>query len=70
MGNDRVSYYNIQQAIRRAEREYTGHTIAELEVLLEEVGWSLEYIYLDHKTNRYSVQHNEESNEVKEKENE
>ena len=42
--------------MRQAEIEFSEVDISTIEDLLRQQGWSLEYLYLDRKKNRYSVQ--------------
>ncbi|CDW83257.1 UNKNOWN [Stylonychia lemnae] len=46
---------NLYQKIYEAEQEYKQIDFSEFENQLKGQGWSLEYIYLDSKKNRYSV---------------
>ena len=46
----------IANCIRTAEREFLKVDFHSLEQKLRKAGWSLEYIYLDPKKNRYSVE--------------
>ena len=45
----------IANCIRMTEREFLDVDFEDLKNKLEQSGWSLEYIYLDPKRNRYSV---------------
>jgi hypothetical protein len=39
-----------------AEREFQNIDFSKLVTRIKEAGWSLDYIYLDPKKNRYSVE--------------
>ena len=43
-------------SIRNAEREFAKVDFSCLNGKLESAGWSLEYIYLDPKKNRYTIE--------------
>ena len=43
-------------SIRNAEREFAKVDFNHLQNKLESQGWSLDYIYLDPKKNRYTVE--------------
>lgn len=45
----------IENSIRKAEIAFLNVDFHNLEQRLKKAGWSLEYIYLDPKKNRYSV---------------
>lgn len=47
---------SINLAIRAAEIEFSHVDFAVLEKNLVNKGWSLDYIYLDQKKNRYSIE--------------
>ena len=44
---------SFDEAIAMAEREFAATDFAKFEKSLKESGWSLDYIYLDGKKNRY-----------------
>lgn len=43
-------------SIRNAEREFTKVDFTDLSNKLKDAGWSLDYIYLDPKKNRYNIE--------------
>lgn len=43
-------------SIRNAEREFSKVDFPEFSRKLLDAGWSLEYIYLDPKKNRYTIE--------------
>jgi hypothetical protein len=43
-------------SIRNAEREFAKVDFSSLKIKLEAAGWSLDYIYLDPKKNRYTIE--------------
>jgi hypothetical protein len=47
----------IEMSIRSAEVAFSKIDFADLQIKLEQQGWSLEYIYLDPKKNRYNIQY-------------
>ncbi len=49
----------MYEGIQRAEAEYEKYEVLDIEKELKKQGWSLDYIYLDRKANRYSVQQDE-----------
>ena len=46
----------MMEAMRKAEIEFSEVDITKVVETLVELGWSMEYLYLDKKKNRYSVQ--------------
>ena len=53
---ERFNTYAIETSIRHAEREFLKVNFQALQAQLVEKGWSLEYIYLDPKRNRYNIE--------------
>lgn len=47
---------DVSEAIRLAEREFAKIDFPQFCSLLKQSGWSLDYIYLDPKKNRYDVE--------------
>jgi hypothetical protein len=47
----------IEMSIRSAEIAFSKIDFGDLQIKLEQQGWSLEYIYLDPKKNRYNIQY-------------
>jgi hypothetical protein len=47
----------IEMSIRSAEVAFSKIDFVDLQIKLEQQGWSLEYIYLDPKKNRYNIQY-------------
>jgi hypothetical protein len=47
---------DTHEAMRHAELEFAETDMSKLEQQLKDSGWSLEYIYLDRKKNRYDVE--------------
>lgn len=47
---------DVSEAIRLAEREFAKIDLPKLNQQLKDSGWSLDYIYLDPKKNRYHVE--------------
>ena len=46
----------IEMSIRAAEKEFAKVDFNNLMIQLESQGWSLDYIYLDPKKNRYTIE--------------
>ena len=46
----------LSEAIRDAEREFVKIDLQQFSQKLKDSGWSLDYIYLDPKKNRYHVE--------------
>jgi hypothetical protein len=47
---------DVSEAIRLAEREFAKIDLPKFDQQLKDSGWSLDYIYLDPKKNRYHVE--------------
>lgn len=56
MKKERMNTQAIEMSIRTAEIEFSKIDFSHLMQKLTEQGWSLEYIYLDPKKNRYSIE--------------
>ena len=52
----KLNQIDIPEAIRLAEREFAKVNQSKFEEALKDCGWSLDYIYLDPKRNRYEVE--------------
>ena len=53
---ERINTTAIEMSIRNAEREFAKVDFGLLKTKLEGAGWSLDYIYLDPKKNRYTIE--------------
>jgi hypothetical protein len=53
---ERINTTAIEMSIRNAEREFAKVDFSNLKSRLEAAGWSLDYIYLDPKKNRYTIE--------------
>jgi hypothetical protein len=54
---ERMNSTAIEMSIRAAEREFAKVDFVALQKSFEKQGWSLEYIYLDPKKNRYIIEY-------------
>eukprot|EP00347_Sterkiella_histriomuscorum_P012381 403368796 len=52
----RIDANIIEQSIKTAEIEFQETSFNEIELKLKQHGWSLDYIYLDPRKNRYSIE--------------
>jgi hypothetical protein len=54
---ERINTTAIEMSIRAAEIAFSKIDFTDLQSKLEQNGWSLEYIYLDPKKNRYNIEY-------------
>ena len=57
-GKSPLTSEKIQEAVENAEREFQKVDFPKFLSDFQKAGWSLQYIYLDAKKNRYSIDNN------------